>query len=67
MKNTEIRELSTKELIEKIEDENTHLSRMKLNHAVSPLENPNVLGQSRRDIARLKTELRNRQISESKK
>ena len=67
MKNTEIRELSTKELIEKIEDENTHLTRMKLNHAVSPLENPNVLGETKKDIARLKTELRSREIAESKK
>jgi len=67
MKNTEIRELSTKELIEKIEDEKVLLSRMKLNHAVSPLENPNVLGEAKRDIARLKTELRSREISETKK
>ncbi len=67
MKNTEIKELSTKELIEKIEDESTHHSRMKLNHAVSPLENPNILGETKRDIARLKTELRSREIAETKK
>ena len=67
MKNSEIRELSTKELIEKIEDEKANLSRMKLNHAVSPLDNPNILGEAKRNVARLKTELKSREISESKK
>ena len=43
MKNSEIRELTTKELIEKIEDEKTLYARMKLNHTISPLDNPNKL------------------------
>ena len=67
MKNSEIRELSTKELIEKIEDEKANHSSMKLNHAVSPLDNPNILGEAKRNVARLKTELKSREISESKK
>ena len=67
MKNPEIRELSTKELEEKVFDEKEALTRMKLNHAVSPLENPLVLGQTRRLIARLKTELRKRELDETNK
>jgi len=63
MKNTEIRELSDTELVEKIQDEKTHLIRMKLNHAVSPLENANILRETKKDIARLKTELKSRKIA----
>ncbi len=39
---------------------------MRLNHAVSPLDNPNKIGETKKDIARLKTELRARQIKENK-
>lgn len=62
MKNSEIRELTTKELIEKLEDEKSLLVRMKLNHAVSPLDNPNKLGESKKLIARLNTEIRKREL-----
>jgi len=40
---------------------------MKMNHAISPLENPLEIRNTRRTIARLKTELRRRQLEESKK
>ncbi len=66
MKNSEIKELSTGELAERIVDEKTTLTRMRMNHAVSPLENPLKLRESRRLIARLKTELRKREINEIK-
>ncbi len=62
MKNSEIRELTTKEVIEKLEDEKSLLVRMKLNHAVSPLDNPNKLGESKKLIARLNTEIRKREL-----
>jgi len=62
MKNSEIRELTNKELIEKLEDEQSLLVRMKLNHAVSPLDNPNKLGESKKTVARLKTEIRKREL-----
>jgi len=65
MKSSEIRELTTKELEERIETENTLLIRLKLNHAVSPLDNPLKIKQSRKNIAKLKTELRKREINES--
>lgn len=63
MKNSEIRELTTKELIEKIEDEKTLYARMKLNHVISPLDNPNKLKEGRRIVAKLKTELRKRELT----
>ncbi len=67
MKNSEIRQLSTKELIERIEEEKIRLVKMRMNHAISPLENPLEIRNLRRTIARLKTELRRRQLEESKK
>lgn len=66
MKTSEIRELSTLEIQERIDDFKNVLVRMRLNHAISPLDNPNKIGETKRDIARLKTELRSRQINENK-
>lgn len=65
MKSSEIKELTTKELEERIDTENTLLIRLKLNHAVSPLDNPLKITQARKNIARLKTELRKRELNES--
>ncbi|MDM8004129.1 MAG: 50S ribosomal protein L29 [Bacteroidota bacterium] len=67
MKSSEIRELSNQELLERIDNEKTALVRMKLNHAISPLENPQKIKESRRTIARLKTEMRKREMNEKSK
>jgi large subunit ribosomal protein L29 len=66
MKSSEIRELSIQEVQERIDDLKNVLTRMRINHAVSPLDNPNKLGETKRDIARLKTELSARQKNENK-
>ena len=62
MKTSEITELATAEIIEKIGNSSEELIRMKLNHSVNPLENPMKIRFARKDIARLKTELRKRQL-----
>jgi large subunit ribosomal protein L29 len=59
-----IRELSTAELKERLEDESKQLVKLRLNHAVSPLENPNKIKAYRKTIARIKTELRKRELEE---
>jgi large subunit ribosomal protein L29 len=59
-------ELSTPELQERLEQEIKQLQKLKLNHAVSPIENPNKIREYKRTIARLKTELRKRAIEEQK-
>ena len=64
MKSSEIKELTQQELQERLDSEETLLVRMKMNHAVSPLDNPNKIVETRRNVARLKTELRARQIQE---
>ena len=63
MKIKEINELDAKGLAEKIETEVAKLNQLKLNHAVSPLENPSQIKSVRRDIARMKTELRQRELN----
>jgi large subunit ribosomal protein L29 len=62
MKISEIRELSTPDLLERIDTEKTMLVRLKLNHAISPLDNPQKIKASRLTIARLNTELRRREL-----
>lgn len=64
MKTSEISELTTAEIVEKIDNANEELVWMKMNHAVSPLDNPLRIRHTRRDIARLQTELRKRQLEE---
>jgi large subunit ribosomal protein L29 len=59
-----IRELSTAELIERLEEESKQLVKLRLNHAVSPLENPNKIKAYRKTIARIRTELRKRELDE---
>jgi large subunit ribosomal protein L29 len=62
MKTSEITELTTAEIIERIENSNEELIRLKLNHSVNPLDNPMKIRYARKDIARLNTELRKRQL-----
>ena len=63
MKISEIKGLDTKELTERMENEVQKLQNMKLNHAITPLENPSRIKAARRDIARMKTELRQRELN----
>jgi large subunit ribosomal protein L29 len=67
MKTSEIKELSTPDLIERIDTERTMLVRMRLNHAITPLDNPQKLKQAKINIARLLTELRARELKEKSK
>ena len=63
MKIAEIRELSTQELNERVEADVTRYAQMKLNHAISPLQNTEELKKLRRSIARMKSELRSRELN----
>jgi large subunit ribosomal protein L29 len=57
-----IRELTTGEIMERLDEEKRQLTKLKLNHAVSPLENPNKIKAYRKTIARLQTEMRRREL-----
>jgi large subunit ribosomal protein L29 len=67
MKTVEIREFTTKEIEERVDAESAMLAKLSMNHAVSPLDNPQKIKVIRRDVARMKTELRKRQLSANTK
>lgn len=57
MKNSEILELSNEDLKARLVEEKTALTKLKFAHAVSAIENPNVIKAARRAIARISTEI----------
>lgn len=63
MKKEEIKELSTADLRERLDQLQKEYLQLKVNHAVSPLDNPAKLTADRRMIARVKTELRRRELN----
>jgi large subunit ribosomal protein L29 len=63
MKISVIKEMTTSELLERLSEEAKQLTKLKINHAVTPLENPMRIGEYRKTIARIKTELRAREIN----
>lgn len=63
MKISEIRELNNQEIQERLDASTEQLVRLKLNHTISPLDNPAQIKEVRRTIARLMTEQRQRQIN----
>lgn len=62
MKKEEIKGLSTADLRERLEQMEKEYLQQKVNHAVSPLDNPAKITADRRMIARVKTELRAREL-----
>lgn len=58
MKSAEIKDMSVQDLQERIEAEKAKLASLKVQHAVSLVENPSIIKKSRRDIARMLTILR---------
>ena len=58
MKTSEIRELSLEEMQQKVDDLRQELFNLNFQHGSGQLENPQKLKQAKRDIARLKTIIR---------
>ncbi len=63
MKIAEINKMSAADLAERIQAEVASYNQMKLNHAVAPLENNSLIKASRRNIARMKTVLRQKELN----
>ena len=57
-----IREMSTPDLNDRLDQAREQLVKMRLNHAVSPLDNPNQIRETRKNIARYLTELKRREL-----
>jgi large subunit ribosomal protein L29 len=58
-----IHDLSLVELKEGLKQKRTELRELRFKHAVQPLENPNLLGEGKKMIARYLTELRQRELN----
>ena len=67
MKQIDIKDLSTEDLNEKLLEQKESMIKLKMSHAVSPLENPKQLGVIKKTIARVMTELRKRELQEAAK
>ncbi len=63
MKISEIKELNDGELLERLAVEKDKLTQLKMNHVISPLDNPMQIRDVRRTIARFATELRLRELN----
>lgn len=58
----DFRSLDNEALEQKIQDEQLRLKRTRFSHAVNPIENPLSIKTQRREIARMKTEQRKREL-----
>ena len=63
MKKEEIREISTDDLRERLQQMEKDYLQLRINHSVTPLDNPAQITADRRMIARVKTELRRRELN----
>ena len=61
----ELQDFSQADLVNELEKTETQYRKLKFDHAVKGLDNPIILREIRRDIARLKTEVRRRELAES--
>jgi large subunit ribosomal protein L29 len=62
-KGTDLNELTLQELQDKLQDERSTLTKLRFNHTVSTIENPMQLRSKRKEVARILTELRKREIA----
>ena len=67
MKSNVLIEMPDNEINDLLLEERERLAKMKMSHAVSPLENPHQIRYAKRTIARILTELRRREIGLKKK
>jgi large subunit ribosomal protein L29 len=65
-KGTDLNELTLQELQDKLQDERSTMAKLRFNHTVSPIENPMQLRSKRKEVARILTELRKRELANTK-
>ncbi len=61
----EIKEMPDKDIVDRLEAEILELSQLKINHSITPLDNSGEIKDKRRNIARLNTELRARELNKA--
>lgn len=66
MKQEDIKAMNDQEIVDKLAEERAMLTKLKINHAVSPIENPMNIRESRKTIAKLMTEQTKRKAASNK-
>ena len=66
MKPSEIRALSDKELVEKLDELKSELFNLRFQHAINQLDNPVRIKEVKRDIARTLTVIRAKELESAK-
>lgn len=61
----DIKQMSLSDLQEKVIDTQLNLKKIEFNNYISPVENPLIIRSLRREVARLKTEIRRRELETS--
>jgi len=67
MKKADLSQVATKDLQDRLKEERTGLDKMWFTHAISPIENPKRISLAKKSIARILTEIRKRELAETKK
>jgi large subunit ribosomal protein L29 len=67
MKKADYSQLALSDLNEKLKDERSALDKMKFTHAISPVESPARITHTRKNIARLLTQIRKQELAAIKK
>jgi len=67
VKAADIRELTDNEIRQRIAEAQEELFRLRFRSATQPLENPSLVRKLRRDVARMKTILRERELQQGKR
>lgn len=65
MKASIIREMDLQDLTEKIRENEMELTKKKVGHKIAEIENPILIRQIRRTVARMKTEIRRRELEKA--
>ncbi len=66
-KGLELKDLTAAELQDKLQEERGTLTKLRFNHTVSPIESPMQLRRKRKDVARILTEMRKRELIDQSK
>lgn len=66
-KEHDLKDLTLVELQDKLQDERGALNKLRFSHTVSPIESPAQLRNKRKNVARILTELRKREIANTSK
>ena len=67
MKITEIREKTTEELNAELREKKDALLHLRFQHAINQLDNPQKIVETKKDIARIMTAIREKELAESSK